>query len=299
MTTEVTTREQQQPPTIGQVIQRMQPELARALPRGMDAERVARLALTVVRQSDMAARKEGKPQNSLANCTPESFAGSLLTACALGLEPGVDGEAWLVPYAGECTFIAGYKGLAKLFWQHPLAKHLDTQAVHEHDDFDYAYGTSPYLKHKPARGERGKITDYYAVATLSTGASAFVVLTAEEVRELRGGKVGPSGRIKDPQHWMERKTVLKQLIKLLPKSPLLAAALAVDEQPGSVLRAYGVPQAVQDGGAVGELPPTRNEQDREEQARNRVTADEVTGEVFEHGGEQLPVEEPDYPPGFE
>jgi phage RecT family recombinase len=177
-----------------------------------------------------------KPGKSLADCSPESFAGALLTAAALGLEPGVNQEAYLVPYKGECTLIVGYQGYAKLFWQHPLAKHLDAHAVHENDEFDYAYGLAQYLRHKPARGDRGKITDYYAVAELSTGASAFVVLTADEVKALRGGKVGPSGKIPDPMHWMERKTALRQLVKLLPKSTNLVAALAVDEQRGGAAR---------------------------------------------------------------
>lgn len=209
-------------------IEDMKPELARAMPGNMDPERIARLALTCV-------RKEPK----LAECSPESFAGSLLTAAALGLEPGVGGEAYLAPFNRECTLIVGYQGMAKLFFNHPLAKHLDAQAVHENDEFDYAYGLQPYLTHKPAKGARGKVTHYYAAATLTTEASAFVVLTAEEVKALRQGKVGPDPRFKggDPMRWMERKTTLRQLIKLLPKSPRLIRAAQVDERPGSELHA--------------------------------------------------------------
>jgi len=213
-------------PTIGSVIQQLRPEIARALPKHMDADRMARMALTVL-------RKDPK----LARCTPESFAGALLTSAALGLEPGVNGEAYLVPYGRECQFIIGYQGFAKLFWQSPLAAHLDAQAVHEKDDFDYEYGLAPMLRHKPALGvDRGNVIAYYAVAKLTTGASAFVVLSAEEVKSLRGGKVGPSGNIPDPMHWMERKTALRQLVKLLPKSATLNAALEVDEKKGTELR---------------------------------------------------------------
>src|SRR5690625_5861271 len=95
-------------PTIGQVINQMQGEIARALPKGMDADRMARLALTVVRQTPR-----------LAESTPQSFAGALLTAAALGLEPGVNGEADLVPYRGkkecitECQLIIGYQRVTK------------------------------------------------------------------------------------------------------------------------------------------------------------------------------------------
>lgn len=212
-------------PTVGAMIQQLRPELQRALPRGMDADRLARIALTLVRQDP-----------KLAQCKPESFAGSLLTAAALGLEPGVNGEAYLVPYGRECTLIVGYQGFAKLFWQHPIAKHLDCQAVYERDEFDYAYGLDPFLTHKPARGDRGQVVYYYAVATLTTGASAFVVLTPDEVKALRSGKVGPSGTIADPMRWMERKTALRQLVKMLPRSTQLNQALEADERPGTELQ---------------------------------------------------------------
>jgi recombination protein RecT len=218
----------QEPPrqTVAGMIQALRPELARALPKHMDADRLARVALTLVRRDP-----------ALADCDPYSFAGALLTAAALGLEPGVGGEAYLVAYKKECTLIVGYQGLAKLYFQHPLAKHLDAQAVHEADDFDYAYGLEPFLRHKPARGDRGPVVYYYAVASLSTGASAFVVLTPDEVKALRAGKVGPQGKIADPMDWMGRKTALRQLVKLLPKSATLVRALDVDERPGSELRA--------------------------------------------------------------
>jgi recombination protein RecT len=222
----------QNKPTIASTIALLRPEIQRALPKGMDADRIARLALTAV-------RKDPK----LAECAPESFAGALLTAAALGLEPNLNGEAYLVAYKRECTLIVGYQGYAKLFFQHPLARHLDAQAVHEHDHFDYAYGLDPYLVHKPARGDRGPITDYYAVAALSTGAKLFVVLSADEVKALRGGKVGTSGQIADPQHWMERKTVLRQLLKLLPKSTALQQAVDADERPGIDLQAERIIEA--------------------------------------------------------
>lgn len=218
-------QQQTSAPTIASFITTLQPEIARALPKHLDADRIARLALTVVRQTP-----------GLARCKPESFAGALLTAAALGLEPGVSGEAYLVPYGQECQFIPGYQGLTKLFYQHPAARHIDAQAVHERDHFDYAYGLDPFLTHKPALGDRGQVIAYYAVASLNSGAKAFVVLSPEEVKALRGGKVGPSGKIADPMRWMERKTALRQLLKTLPKSTNLNLALAADEVNGSTLR---------------------------------------------------------------
>lgn len=213
---------------------RIENEIQRALPRHMDADRMARLTLTAIRKTP-----------NLALCTEASFAGSLLTASALGLEPGVEGECYLVPYKHvnkntgmttmECQLIVGYQGYTKLYYATPMAGSIDAQAVYEADDFDYELGTRAFLRHKPARGDRGPVVDYYALATLSNGATPFVVLSPEQVKDLRGGRVGSSGDIPDPLRWMERKTALRQLVKLLPKSPTLAAAAAADERSGADL----------------------------------------------------------------
>ena len=261
---------------IQDIIQRLEPEIARALPKAMDADRIARIALTLLRQSDIQAVKDGKPEQSLAACDPHSFAGALLTASALGLEPGINGEAYLVPYKRECTLIVGYQGLTKLFWQHPLAHYLDAHAVYEADEFDYAYGLNQYLTHKPARGDRGDVVNYWAAGQLTNGAARFVVLTPEEVKKLRRGKVGPSGQIADPQLWMERKTALRQLLKLMPKSVSLDAALRVDDQRGSILNKRQVAAAIAEKMPLPELPAV-DAPEREDDGR-RVTGAEIRGE---------------------
>jgi recombination protein RecT len=254
--------------SVARYIASLEPEIARALPQGMKADRVARIALTLIRQSELQAQKDRRPNSSLAKCSPESFAGALLTASALGLEPGINGEAYLVNYSGECSLIVGYQGLTKLFWQHPMARYIDAHAVYEADEFDYAYGRNQFIAHKPTMGTRGRIVAYWAAGELANGAFRFVVLSPDEVRELRGGKVGPSGKIADPMHWMERKTALRQLLKLLPKSVTMAAALIVDEQRGSVLAQGDVPAAIAAGDPLPALPPTYDEQ---------PTAPQVTG----------------------
>lgn len=234
-------RQTEENQSIGAMIQSLRPEIQRALPKGLDGDRVARLALTVVRQTP-----------KLAKCTPQSFAGALLTASALGLEPGVNGEAYLVPYGRECQLIIGYQGYCKLFWQNPLARHVDAQAVYEHDHFDYAYGLHPRLEHTPAHGDRGKVIYYYAVASLSQGGSSFVVLTPDEVKRLRNGKVGTSGDVADPMRWMERKTALRQLLKTLPRSTMLNAAVATDESYGTSLASSKAADSITSGREVAE-----------------------------------------------
>lgn len=231
------------PTTVGSFLNSMKGELARALPKGMDADRMARVTLTAVRKAP-----------KLALCSAQSFSAALLTATALGLEPGVNDEAYLIPYGRECTLVIGYQGFVKLFWQHPLAQFLDAHVVYQGDLFDYGYGLNPYLDHKPAtvpdlddNGNRIP-THYYAVGGLSTGAKSFVVLTPADVKALRGGKVGPDKNFKggDPMDWMGRKTALRQLFKMLPKSVTLGHALKVDEASGSELRKAHAVQVIAD-----------------------------------------------------
>ena len=180
------------PTSVAATITHFAPLIAEALPKHLDPDRFTRLALTTLRKT---------PQ--LQQCNPESFVGALLTASALGLEPDVNGECYLVPYKRECTLIVGYQGLAKLFSQHPLSARLSAEYVCENDEFHYDKGLNPYLTHKPATGERGKIIAYYAIVGLKNGAQWFDVFTPQQIATLRVGS--RKGNIADPEHWMERK----------------------------------------------------------------------------------------------
>ena len=265
--------------------------IAESLPKHLDADRFTRLALTCLRKTP-----------KLQQATPESFVGSLLTASALGLEPGVNDEAYLVPYDvkergtgrvkyTECQLIIGYQGMAKMFWQHPMAKHLDARAVYAKDHFEFSYGTNARLDHRPVMtADRGEIVAYYAVAGLSNGAVEFTVLSPAEVIKLRG-RDGTKGDIPDPQRWMERKTVLRQLLKLLPKATQLTYALQVDERGGRELYESNAARAISRGDGLNFVSVSEPTIDGD-------VVDEVTGEVLEErdadgqGGEDPAVPVP-------
>lgn len=271
--------------SMGALVRQLTPEIQRALPAHLSGERMARIAMTELRKTPR-----------LAQTSRESFLGALLTAAQLGLEFGAAAEAYLVPYGRECQLILGYQGLVKLFYQHPMARHIDAQAVRERDDFDYALGTEPFLRHRPATGDRGDVVAYYAVASLASGASHFVVLSPQEVRQLRGGKTGPSGNIADPQDWMSRKTVLRQLLKTLPKSTTLAQAITQDEGVRTDLRPEGI-DATPSYPALG-AQEQQGEPQREQgpverlQAAGRGDGEQAPTGVDPATGEVLPVEEP-------
>lgn len=219
--TAVQRQQPDQPKSLYQLIEEMKPEIGRALPKHMDPDRVARIAMTLARSTP-----------ALLQCTPQSFLGALMTASQLGLEPGPLGEAYLVPYGRVCTFIPGYKGLIKLAWQSNQMKNIDAHVVYENDDFDFAYGLDPFLHHKPTRKTRGEITEVYACASFLNGGSAFVVMSIDDVEAIRKrSKASQNGPWVTDWNAMAQKTGIKQLSKFLPMSTDLrqfAQAISLD-----------------------------------------------------------------------
>jgi len=208
-------------------------QIKQALPAHLDPGRFVRVILTEVRKSDIQ-KAAGVSKTSLSECSPASILGGVLAAATLGLEVGVNGEAYLVPYVvkgrPEAQMIIGYQGLAKLAWQHPAVRSIQAHAVYPGDDYQVTLGTEPSITHRPnPHGDNDQPIAYYAIIGLVSGGQIVESLTPDDVRRLRGGRVGPSGQIADPMRWMERKTALKQALKLAPKSASLQRALPIDD----------------------------------------------------------------------
>lgn len=183
-----------------------------------------------------------KRNPKLSQCTPESFVGAMLAAAELGLEP-LGGKCYLIPYNNKYTgkmeaqFQIGYKGLVDMFYRHASALKIDAHAVHANDVFDFEYGSNAGLKHKPPKkGERGAVIGYYALATIK-GESLFKYMTVEECRNhgLRYTKMKSGAQFSPDSMWnkdfdsMAKKTVIIQLMKLLPQSSEVMQAVEADE----------------------------------------------------------------------
>ncbi|SDL28883.1 recombinase RecT [Streptomyces indicus] len=210
----------QQQPTLAQQIERMKPEMERALPKHMSADRMARIALTLIRKNP-----------DLATCNTQSFLGALMTCSQLGFEPGSPTqEAYIIPRKGNAEFQLGYQGMVTLFYQHPMASSIKVETVRENDYFEHEEGLEERLVHRPcATGPRGRAIAYYSVARLINGGRTFKVMYPDEIEERRQklpSKNSPAWR--DNYDEMAKKTVLRNHFKALPKSAQLARALAHD-----------------------------------------------------------------------
>ncbi|TDD37822.1 recombination protein RecT [Actinomadura sp. KC06] len=233
--------------TLAQQINQMQKQYQLAMPKGAEAGQLVRDALTCIRTT-----------KNLAECEAASVLGGLMTCAQLGLRPGVGslGHAWLIPFwdrnAGpvnertkqpmggyRAQLIIGYQGYAELCYRSGRVLNIAPRTVFTNDHYELEYGLDgDKLIHRPnIDGTRGEPRLYYAVARLERGGygvtDPVTVADMEKHRDKHamaktknGDVVGPW---KDHFEAMAHKTMVRRLVKLLPKSTDLAVAMSVDE----------------------------------------------------------------------
>lgn len=242
--------------TIFDVIQAGAKQFSTALPKHVNSERFVRIAITTIRQNP-----------KLAKCNQESLLGALMVSAQLGLEPGMLGQCYLIPFenkkAGtiECQFQIGYKGLIELLRRSGQLSDIYSYAVYENDEFSIEYGLSRTLTHKPNFDDRGEIKGFYAVAILKDGAKAFEYMTKDEVikheEKYRKGSYKNDVWNKNFKE-MAQKTVVKKLLKWLPVSVEFLENISRDEKTSNW-----------------------NEQTKEVEVSDELVIDEETGEIVD------------------
>jgi recombination protein RecT len=199
-------------------------QIANALPKHISPDRMVRLTMTAFSQN-----------SALQKCDLHTIFGSVIVASQLGLEIGVGGQGYLVPYGKTCTFVPGWQGLVDLVSRAGRAT-VWTGAVYVGDEFDWALGDMPYIKHRPAGGGDSykDITHVYAVGRVN--GSQYPVLEVwsmdRVIRHLnKYNKVGTRHyALTDNGRNMEmyaRKVVLLQVLKYMPKSIEVQRAMDV------------------------------------------------------------------------
>ncbi len=207
--------------TIFDVIQAGAKQFATALPKHINSDRFVRIAITTIRQNP-----------KLAQCNQESLLGALMVSAQLGLEPGVLGQCYLIPYGRECQFQIGYKGMIELLRRSGQLKDIYAYSVYENDEFEMTYGLNRDLKHKPNLQNKGNFIGCYCVAVLKDDARAFEYMTKEEI-EAHGKKFSKTygnGPWKTDFEAMAHKTVVKKMLKWLPVSVEFLEMAAKDEK---------------------------------------------------------------------
>lgn len=216
------------------VLDKMKPQLALALPKHLNSDRFARLVITAFSTTP-----------ALQACTTKSILGSMMVAAQMGLEPGINGQGYLIPYKDTCTFVPGWKGLVDLVARAGRAT-VWTGAVREGDHFEYQLGDAPYCKHKPGDADDdAPFTHVYAIGRVRDSQMPVIEVWSRNKVEKhlkRYNKVGQRHYANTNENNMEmygRKVALLQVLKYMPASVELQNAIttsdAADEGKGVVL----------------------------------------------------------------
>jgi recombination protein RecT len=181
-------------------------------------------------------KKSQKLQDAFLK-NPTSLFASILHCAEMGLNPSqMVGEFYFIPFKDSITPILGYKGLLTLLMRSKRVKKIWSEVVYEDDDFEYELGLEPKLVHTPNHNSvrnSKNIKCIYACAKIDDEV-IFKVMFRNEIQNIVNMSKIPNDLFfndkKDPEQWMAKKTVLKQLAKLMPKDDdRLKKAVSMDD----------------------------------------------------------------------
>lgn len=214
-------------------LQKMERQISEALPKHITAERMIRLGLTAMQKTPKLMLSE-----------PKSFYGAILQAAQLGLEPNNGlGECYLLPFKKwdkktrtshmETQLIIGYQGMITLAYRSGQVDLIYAHPVYEGDFFEYEFGLSPNLKHRPGPdyGDgKHPLTGVYAVAQVKgSGSKIFRALSASAVERYRErSKSSNDGPWVTDYDAMAMKTAVRRLFPWIPKSIEIATAVQLE-----------------------------------------------------------------------
>lgn len=199
-------------------MEKLKPQMALALPKHLNADRMARLVMTAFSSIP-----------GLRQCSLNSIAGSIMTASQLGLEPGVNGQGYLIPYKQTCTFVPGWKGLADMVSRSGRAT-VWTGAVYPGDKFDYQLGDEPFCRHQPGDGG-DQFTHVYAIGRVRDAQMPVIEVWTRGKADKHLAQYNKVGNkhyaCKDENNFemYARKVALLQVLKYMPSSIELSNAV--------------------------------------------------------------------------
>ncbi|WP_188066672.1 recombination protein RecT [Brevibacillus brevis] len=271
--------------TIFDLIESRKDQFAQAAGNNMDVNKFLRIATFCIRTNP-----------TLMKCSAPSLMSALMQSAQLGLEPGVLGHCYLVPFwssklkSFEATFIISYKGMIELARRSGNIQSIAARVVYENDDFQFEYGLEEKLTHKPCvNGERGQMKLVYMIAHFAGGGHYIEVMSKAEIdtvmmssKSYDNSKKQATGPWKDHYEEMAKKTVIRRAWKYLPIS---VDDARVVEQEGTVKHEIAEDMSTvawidAEAYAVEEVP---EHQDADNQQSGSATNNENQADLFSQG----------------
>lgn len=180
-----------------------------------------------------------KGEQPLMACTDASICRAVLKAATAGLQ--FQGEAYLIPYGDECTFMASVWGELHVVQRSGKLKSVWTDVIYEADEYRIVRGLNPDLVHEItgsfhlpganypigdgpkvslADKGRGAVLCAYACAELEDGAVQWSIMLESEMALARNqSKSANSPAHKNWGDEMRKKMALRRAMKSWPKAP--------------------------------------------------------------------------------
>jgi len=228
--------------TLAALLARQSKQIERALPRHMDTDRFTRIALTTIRTNP-----------ALLECTPASLLAAVMQSAQLGLEPGLIGHCYLVPFSRkikeynkpdrwvkDVQFILGYRGMIELSRRSEKIKSLIVREVYENDIFVLEYGIDEdRFKHVPwnmrtdkKHADPGELKCLYLIVRYKDGGADLLPPVSKFVidQHRARSKSPDSGPWVTDYLEMAQKTVVRMYWKWLPISIDLARQIETADE---------------------------------------------------------------------
>jgi recombination protein RecT len=260
---------------------KLKPQLGLALPKHLTADRMSRLALTAFSTSP-----------ALQRCSHQSIAASIMTAGQLGLEPGVNGAGYLIPYGTTCTFVPGWKGLVDLVSRSGRGT-VFTGVIFKDQKYTYTDGARRDLviHNETDLDAPEDITHAYAVGWVKDASMPIIELWSVAKIEKHRDKYNKVGKkhysFRDWEMYA-RKVPLLQVLKYMPASVEMSNAIqishAAEEGRGALI----------ENGFVIDLDQQDQPTNTSTPAKEMGAAETVntgTGEITPASTEEIPTME--------
>lgn len=227
---------------LNSLLEKMEDRLRSILPQQYkpEAERYIKTAILTI------SRKGG----DLLECTPNSIVYAVFEAAKYGF--AIDGRLFHIVsrnknfgtydkprWGKEAQCMPDWKGLVAVAKRAGLIKHADAEIVKAGDEFEHAkLDGGNHLRHTWKLGaERGEVRGAYARVWLPCGLWDYELMDLKDLQHVAAksssfnpNKGKPSGPwVTDPEE-MQKKTVMRRILKPLQDDPIMGAVLAMEDR---------------------------------------------------------------------
>tara|TARA_R110000824_G_scaffold75309_4_gene191220 strand:+ start:2449 stop:3645 length:1197 start_codon:yes stop_codon:yes gene_type:complete len=197
------------------------PKLLELLPNNIDQQRFLRNISSQV-----------KMNSAIKNCKPDTIINAIITATHLGLDIGLLGSAYIVPYGQQATLMIGYVGLIDLAHRSGTVKNIHSGVVRAndfyertHDDFTHKYSAFDSVE------ARGPVVGAYCLVDLMNGGRQIETMSREDIEQVRSGsRSGNNGPWVQYFEEMAKKSVIRRAMKKCKLSPEVQDKLQVADE---------------------------------------------------------------------